>query len=363
MPSLLREEIERLFRNGKIKFLVCTSTLIEGVNLSCRTIVVRGPRKGKTQPMEAHDFWNLAGRAGRWGNEFHGNIICVDPENGTAWPHGVPERQRYPIRRETDVVLSDAQSLLSFLNARLEMETNAVSQQPQNEQVASYLLTTFMRDGSLSPSAFTKRHDPDFIARLNSALTPLAASIEIPSSIAVRHSAVNAVGMQKLLTYFRLVDDEIENYLPAAPESVDAYKRMTRIMGLVNDFLYPAFQPATIIPLHTLVVLEWLKGFSLSAIIRARINYNQKNKRPVDIPKLIRSTMEMVEQIARFRAPKYMSAYMDVLKFHLSSVGKSDLLLTNQLDVGIALEFGVSTRTLLSLMELGLSRIVPRQPP
>ncbi|KCV28146.1 helicase C-terminal domain protein, partial [Bordetella bronchiseptica 00-P-2730] len=69
MPSLLRLEIERLFRSGKIRFLVCTSTLIEGVNLSCRTIVVRGPRKGKGHPMEPHDFWNLAGRAGRWGDE------------------------------------------------------------------------------------------------------------------------------------------------------------------------------------------------------------------------------------------------------------------------------------------------------
>ena len=26
-------------------------------------------------PMEPHDFWNLAGRAGRWGDEFQGNII------------------------------------------------------------------------------------------------------------------------------------------------------------------------------------------------------------------------------------------------------------------------------------------------
>ncbi|WP_244486618.1 helicase-related protein [Aureimonas sp. Leaf324] len=92
MPSLLRLEIERLFRAGKIRFLVCASTLIEGVNLSCRTIVVRGPRKGKGHPMEPHDFWNLAGRAGRWGDEFQGNIICIDPRNGDAWPSGVPDR-------------------------------------------------------------------------------------------------------------------------------------------------------------------------------------------------------------------------------------------------------------------------------
>src|SRR5665811_897221 len=48
MPTLLRSEIERLFKDGKIRFLVCTSTLVEGVNLACRTIVCRGPRKGKT---------------------------------------------------------------------------------------------------------------------------------------------------------------------------------------------------------------------------------------------------------------------------------------------------------------------------
>jgi Lhr-like helicase len=86
MPSLIRSEVERLFRSGKIRFLVCTSTLIEGVNLSCRTIVLRGPRKGIGHPMEAHDFWNLAGRAGRWGDEFQGNIICIDPHNAHAWP-------------------------------------------------------------------------------------------------------------------------------------------------------------------------------------------------------------------------------------------------------------------------------------
>jgi Lhr-like helicase len=124
MPSLLREEIERLFRIGKIRFLVCTSTLIEGVNLSCRTIVVRGPRKGVGQPMEPHDFWNLAGRAGRWGNEFQGNIICVDPDDKAAWPEGVPLRKRYPIQRETDSIFGLGQGLLQFIETRWEREPN-----------------------------------------------------------------------------------------------------------------------------------------------------------------------------------------------------------------------------------------------
>jgi hypothetical protein len=66
--------------------------------------------------------------------------------------------------------------------------------------------------------------------------------------------------------------------------------------------------------------------------------------------------MELIEQTARFRAPKYVSAYMDVLKFHLGEIGRTDLI-TSEMDVGVALEFGVSTRTLVSLIELGLSRM------
>lgn len=119
MPSLIRLEVERLFRSGKIRFLVCTSTLIEGVNLSCRTIVVRGPRKGVGHPMEPHDFWNLAGRAGRWGNEFQGNIVCIDPDDDDAWPTGVPVRSRYPIKRESDAVLESGEGIVGYLGSGL----------------------------------------------------------------------------------------------------------------------------------------------------------------------------------------------------------------------------------------------------
>ena len=118
MPSLIRLEVERLFRSGKIRFLVCTSTLIEGVNLSCRTIVLRGPRKEIGHPMGPHHFWNLAGRAGRWGDEFQGNIICIDPQDTKAWPIGVPMRSRYPIKRESDAIIELGDGLADYLDRR-----------------------------------------------------------------------------------------------------------------------------------------------------------------------------------------------------------------------------------------------------
>jgi superfamily II DNA/RNA helicase len=355
MPSLIRSEVERLFRSGKIRFLVCTSTLIEGVNLSCRTIVLRGPRKGKGHPMEAHDFWNLAGRAGRWGDEFQ-NIICIDPQNAQAWPDGVPQRARFPIKRESDAVIEQGDSLADYLDRRATTDLADFEDPNEYEQVASYLLATFLRQGSIAQSNLAKRHDPAIIERLEASLANIATQIAIGSDIAARHPGVSALGMQRLLDAFRNYTGDVENLLPAAVDSQDSYDRFVTIMRRINQHLFPAFTPDTIIPLHALIVVQWLKGFSLSRMIDRNIEYHRRTKRSFKLPVLIRSTMELVEQIARFRAPKYLSAYVDVLNMHLVSIGREDLI-DHDVDIGTQLEFGVSSRTLLSLIELGLSRV------
>ncbi|MER8706292.1 DEAD/DEAH box helicase [Mesorhizobium sp. M1088] len=356
MPSLLRLEIERLFRLGKIRFLVCTSTLVEGVNLSCRTIVVRGPRKGLGNPMEPHDFWNLAGRAGRWGDEFQGNIICIDPNDTMAWPKGVPLRARYPIKRESDAVLDLGDGIVDYLAKRAEQALSDLEGTKEFEQVGAYLLTSYMRLGSISQADLAKRHDPAFIARLDEVLQGLANQLDIDVQLAARHPGVSPVGLQRLLETFRNYEGEPENLLPVEVASDDSYDRFVTIMRRINGSLFPAFEPEGRIRLFALIVFQWLKGRSLAEIIRRNIAWHEEVKRAYSLPTLIRDTMALVEQIARFKAPKYLSAYMDVLHLHLRSIGREDLI-DHGLDIGTQLEFGVSSRTLISLMELGLSRM------
>lgn len=356
MPSLIRLEIERLFRSGKIRFLVCTSTLIEGVNLSCRTIVLRGPRKGKGHPMEPHDFWNLAGRAGRWGDEFQGNIICIDPDDTQAWPNGVPSRSRYPIKRESDAVLELGDSVADYLSKRGETDLSNLGDKDKFEQVGAYLLTTFMRIGSISAAKFSKRHDSKLLEKLDQALGELAEQIDIDVDLVARHPGVSAIGLQRLLEAFRAYTGDVENLLPAEVASRDSHDRFATIMRRINKHLFPAFEPETAINLYALIVVRWLKGYSLADMIRRNIQWHQENNRNYSLPVLIRNTMDLVEQTARFKAPKYLSAYMDVLHMYLREINRDDLI-DSDLDIGTQLEFGVSSRTLLSLLELGLSRM------
>ncbi|MBB2796821.1 UNVERIFIED_ORG: superfamily II DNA/RNA helicase [Rhizobium pisi] len=356
MPSLIRLEIERLFRKGKLKFLVCTSTLIEGVNLSCRTIVVRGPKKGKSTPMEPQDFWNLAGRAGRWGDEFQGNIICIDAADDAIWPKGVPQRTRYPIRRETDTALSKLDELMTYISSRPTTSAPDPNQVRAFEQVSAYLTTTFMREGSFATAPWARRKNEEDLRKLEKALIDATAGLGVDAQIGSRNPGVSLFGLDRLLDFFQAYPGPPEDLLLAPSESDDAYARFSKIMERVNEQVLPVFLPTTLIPLHALIVLEWMKGFSLPTIIRKRIEYLQRRGATFDIAKVIRDTLELIESTARFLAPRYFSAYVDVLNQHLREIGREDLI-DEDLDIGVALEFGVTSITMRSLMELGMSRI------
>jgi hypothetical protein len=353
MPTLLRSEIERLFRAGKIRFLVCTSTLVEGVNLACRTIVVRGPRKGNGNPMGAHDFWNLAGRAGRWGQDFHGNIVCIDVNRVNLWPDGAPERARYPISRETENVLSRRDEMLAYLDKRAGLSTALLD--AHMEQVTAYLLSWKARTGSFLSAPAALRLDEEYRSQLEDRLTVLLENVDLPIGLIARHPGVSAIALQTLLNTFRSRRGSIENFIPAPPSSEDAYDRLVVVFQLINENVYPAFMPAGIVPLHVLVTLEWMRGLPLGQIIRRRITYLQRNKRAYKLPSVIRDTMRDVEEVARFKAPKYLAAYLDVLNHHLHQTDQAYLFPDN-LKFDLYLEFGVATQTLLSLIGLGLSR-------
>lgn len=83
LPQLIRNCIERLYKKGIIKYLFCTSTLLEGVNLPAKNMFILNNKKGRSN-MSKLDFWNLGGRAGRLNCELYGNVYCVR-DNPKVW--------------------------------------------------------------------------------------------------------------------------------------------------------------------------------------------------------------------------------------------------------------------------------------
>lgn len=86
IPRALAQHIVNLFNEERLRFLVCTSTLIEGVNTKAKNIVVFD-HKIKNRAIDLFTFNNIRGRSGRMFKHFVGHVyIFNDPPQS-----GLPE--------------------------------------------------------------------------------------------------------------------------------------------------------------------------------------------------------------------------------------------------------------------------------
>ena len=77
-PHGIRLSVEHAMREDLIRFVVCTSTLAQGVNLPIRYLIVTSVYQG-SEKIKTRDFQNLIGRAGRSGMHTEGSILFADP--------------------------------------------------------------------------------------------------------------------------------------------------------------------------------------------------------------------------------------------------------------------------------------------
>jgi len=81
LPRALSQYVVRMFNEEKLRFLICTSTLIEGVNTKAKNVVVYDNKIAK-QKINYFTFNNIKGRSGRMFEHFIGRvyIFCDPPE-------------------------------------------------------------------------------------------------------------------------------------------------------------------------------------------------------------------------------------------------------------------------------------------
>lgn len=355
MPLLIREKIEDLFSSGKIHFLFCTSTLLEGVNLPAKSIFIRGPRRGKGNPMDAFDFWNLAGRAGRLGKEFQGNIICIDPNDTSVWQEPPPRiKKNYLIRKAIDIVSEKEDELIEFI--RSEMPREKSFRFPALENAFVYYYRHYKENNTLKniTSKSTK-----FLLELEQLIDGIDKKISLPFDVINQNAGISPLAQQSLYDYFKSFQRRIEELIPFHPSSENAVtESYVPLISRISKYL--SGEPQSLAYPHAIIAVAWIKGLPLGRIINSNIDY-WENRAPVDKRKInkrsaiIRETMDTVEEFARFRFAKYSSGYVNILKYFLKSENKTEYLLQVP-KLHIWLEFGASLDTQISLMGLGLSR-------
>lgn len=77
VPRAIQQYMVRAFEEGHIRILVCTSTIIEGVNTVAENVIIFD-RRTNTSTIDDFTFKNIAGRAGRMNRYFIGKVYVLE---------------------------------------------------------------------------------------------------------------------------------------------------------------------------------------------------------------------------------------------------------------------------------------------
>ncbi len=357
IPTILRNAVEKAFDKGALKYLVCTSTLLSGVNLPALNLFVCSPTRGNGSPLGSVDFWNLAGRAGRLRREFQGNIYLI---NYDKW-----ESQAFDGPKSAPLV----PAIQDVLGSRIGQLAAVARNDPFELVSDSGLETIFVRlltdlkRGRLGPTldrAGLLVGDPERVT-LEEALVIASASISLPAQILDVSPTISAHRQQSLFDGFcKTIEAQGREGAkallikhPRDPDAFDSYvSALERIHGTILA------RPGTRMQnrFFALMLLKWMQGISIAELVDGRMQYQPET----NINKAIRDTLDLVEKELRFNFVRAFGCYTAVLGEALRET-KNEELVESIPSVALYLEVGASDKTMVSFVSMGLSRLVSKK--
>lgn len=346
MPSIIRNGVESLFREKKIKYLCCTSTLLQGVNLPAKNIIINDPRTGDT-PMTRSDFLNLCGRAGRLTEEFHGNIWCINPNE---W-----ESQAYISARLENICSAFDITMRDGGTAITKLLENHIGDENERENAEIAFSRIFHEIASEGRDCVIGKYKTveNEISLENSINLCEKISVSIPPTILEMHKSLRPDQLDSL---FKKLHSEIflGDLLPLPPYRAGAKQRFENILNIIcMCFEWKLHE--NYIPLLSYIAYEWVKGTGIGVIVSNRVSYIRNKNASEKASKIIRDILKIIERDIRFKLEKYFSAYCDILQY-LVDERKLDSASYRVEPYHVYLEFGASNKLSLCLMALGLSR-------
>ncbi len=361
MPALIRRGVERLFIDGILTHLVCTSTLLHGVNLPAKNLFLLNPTKGRDWedasdiPISGVDFWNLAGRAGRMGKEFEGNVYIINRDRWMSNP--IAESRDQEIRPSLEAsVLNEHDSFLNYLN-----NTQHASGKQEAFENSFVKLFNDLRAQRLDRT-LERIHggaDGASLLAIKGALEQASDLVTLPVGITERHVNISVFRQQEMFDYLlgKVRSEGPGRFIPLHPlrpwDDVLAnlggimkriHTRFERKPGKDKSQFY--FAP---------LALRWMRGEPLRRMIEEAESYNQEHGLRRNIGTVIRNVMGAVEKDLRFRYVKYISCYADILAEVLRKTGNEQYIASIS-PLSLFLELGASSISMISLIGLGLSR-------
>jgi len=362
--------VEHLIREKQINLICATTTIAEGVNFPVSSVFFDDFRRGQYDKLDANDFWNIAGRAGRTLVDNYGKII-------------LPFHSDENIKNAKKLISSGANVLTSVL-AELFENANIIEQKLQEEEGLKKLLKDY--PDSLSPliqyfvhlltvggneyyvseieDLFkdsleyylldTAEKKNKFISICKSIYIHIQSKYQnkgalafadktgfsVPSVLTVMNAASQNPDIQDLSSWSKeqLFNRQNVNNLTGKIRVIAALRETN--LGLDESSV--PFNPE----LYAKIIIDWVKGEKLASIANQHPAFNIQNKSEQETEKRITDFVKKMNDI-RFKASWGLSALEGIVK------GKEDI---KDSHIPSFVYFGVDNEEALAFRMIGAPR-------
>lgn len=374
IPEEIKSRIEELYKQGYIKYLFCTSTLLEGVNLPAKNIFILSEKIGQGK-MTDIDFWNLAGRAGRLSKDMAGNIFCVNIYNQQGYWKDIKNidilRNKNINAVKPQILSKKNENLYTNISNYFENQdyTRKNISKDKKKIIEMYGNILLFHDTINNDSVLKDKfinNNPNAVSLLKKQRIKLKVSSEIlATSIDINISFQNQIANEIVppLPKSTTRDDclkVLEILFDQYKWNNTEYDRRNATIGNKNRLIY-----------YAILMESWIHSKPLKIIIQNTINYYYNNgderdifirqedgkiiptkfnrQNDLHINKLINDIVWDIENILRFKIKNYVSNYQALLK------QKNDF--NNEMcDWESYIEYGTTDDETIEIQNLGFPR-------
>lgn len=378
LPANIRLKIESSFKNGIIKTLFCTSTLIEGVNLPADNLFITSYKNGR-QTLDEVSFRNLIGRVGRIDHSLFGNVFMIAMNN----------KDNKPIEEYVKLVNKDIpDQKLSIEKALSRPQKNTVINSLLNED---YIMSTKNENTTFDQFSFMRKMSLIAISDIQSGTESLV------TKDLIQYMTDDQINQLKIIYKNKpsqrsidISNDQILNLKNAIenglkyPDMVNGefdYETVVEFLkNLADVFNWREYENQTLghcykdtntlcrIGYYAVILSQWMSGKGLRNIIDYAIKYKEKhpetgiwlnNWKFIDIYEknnskhknyIIGETLNVIENAILFNIANYFREFSEEYKLRNNING----YMPN--DWYEYVEFGTPNEQTIILQKIGYSR-------
>jgi len=377
LPANIRMQLEDYYREGLIKTMFCTSTLLEGVNLPAENLFITSYKKGLSNFSEV-DFKNLVGRVGRAKYNLYGNVVIVrlqkqEREEDLQKFETLLQEDVPPQKLSIETELNSNQKKLiidTLLSGNVEIHKSRKTQSEDNYELMRKTMLILLGDIVDGRRTRVRKEFEPYLTREAEAKIRETFSVDgkkPDDDINVSFDQIQ--GIEELIrdgfTYPTLNNSKNgANY----PETLSFLNK------LAKAFKWRIYENRTLgagegdnyskLTWYAVLLIKWMQGHGLSYIIgdsindydekkrEVRVSYNEKevfdgSQRHKNI--IIADTLEAIEDVLLFRLSNYFLKFSQEYKRQ-----HPDEPFTN--DWYEFVEYGTTNRLRIILQQSGFKR-------